>query len=64
MKEKLYSSLTKNERTGMKGLGEQEDIVITKANKGGVAVIVDVKQVEKQLNTKNYRKFQKTKINK
>ena len=63
MKEKPYSNLTKNERTSMKELSEQEDIIITKADKGGAAVIVDVKdyikEAERQLNnTKNYRKFQ------
>ena len=40
MKEKPYSNLTKNERTSMKELSEQEDIVITKANKSGAVVIV------------------------
>ena len=63
MKEKPYNNLTKNERTSMEELSEQEDIVITKAGKGGAAVIVDVrdyiKEAERQLNnTENYGKLQ------
>ena len=63
MKEKRYNNLTKSERTSMKGLSEREDIIITKADKGGAVVIVDVKdymkEVERQLNnTENYRKLQ------
>ena len=63
MKEKPYNNLTKNERTSMKKLSEREDIIITKADKGGAVVIVDVKdyikEAERQLNnTENYRKFQ------
>ena len=47
----------------MKELSEREDIIITKANKGGAVVIVGVKgyikETEWQLNnTKNYRKLQ------
>ena len=43
----------------MKELSERVDIIITKADKGGAAVIVDlkdyIKQAERQLNnTKNY----------
>ena len=63
MKEKPYNNLTKIERTSMKELSEREDIIITKADKGGAVVIVDVKdyikEAERQLNnTKNYRKLQ------
>ena len=63
MKEKPYNNLTKNERTSMKELSEREDIIITKADKGGDVVIVDVKdyikEAERQLNnTENYRKLQ------
>ena len=61
-KEKPYNNLTKNERKSMKELSEQEDITITKADKGGAVVIVDVKDYEKETerqlnNTKNYRKL-------
>ena len=63
MKEKPYNNLTKNERTSMKKLSREEDIIITKVNKGGAVVIVDVqgyiKEAERQLNNiKNYRKLQ------
>ena len=63
MKEKRYNNLTKSERTSMKELSEREDIIITKADKGGAVVIADVKdymkEVERQLNnTENYRKLQ------
>ena len=62
MKEKPYNNLTKNKRTSMKELSEREDI-ISKANKCGAVVIVDVKdyikEAEQQLNnTENYRKLQ------
>ena len=58
MKERPYNNLTKSERTSMKELSERVDIIITKADKGGAVVIVDVKdyikQAERQLNnTKN-----------
>ena len=43
MKEKPYNNLIKSERTSMKELSEREDIIITKADKGGAVVIVDVK---------------------
>ena len=61
-KEKPYSNLKKPERTSMKELSEREDIIITKADKGGAVVIVDVKdyikEAERQLNnTENYRKL-------
>ena len=59
MSEKPYNSLTKSKRTSMKELSEREDIAITKADKGGGVVIVDVKdyisEAERQLNnTENY----------
>ena len=62
MKEKPYNNLTINEGTSMKELSEREDIIITKADKGGAVVIVDVKdyikEAERQLNnTENYRKL-------
>ena len=44
MTETPYNNLTKNERTSTKERErEREDIVITKADKGGAVVIVDVK---------------------
>ena len=63
MKERPYNNLTKSERTSMKELSERVGIIITKADKGGAVVIVDVKdyikQAERQINnTKNYRKLQ------
>ena len=53
----------KRKDIGMKKLSEREDIIITKADKGGAIVIVGVKdyikETEWQLNnTKNYRKLQ------
>ena len=62
MKEKPYNNLTKSKRTSMKELSEREDVIITKADKGGAVVIVDVKdyikEAERQLNnTENYRKL-------
>ena len=61
----LSNNLTKSQRTSMKELSEREDIIITKADKGGAVVIADVKdylkEVERQLNnTENYRKLNKT----
>ena len=63
MKERPYNNQTKSERTSMKELSERVGITITKAEKGGAVVIVDVKdyikQAERQINnTKNYRKLQ------
>ena len=63
MKEKPYNNLTKNERTSMEELSEREDIIITKADKGGAVVIMDVKDYIKEAarqlnNTENYRKLQ------
>ena len=47
----------------MKELSEREDIIITKASKGGAVVIMDVKdyikETERQLNnTENFKKLQ------
>ena len=63
MKEKPCNNLTKNERRSVKELSKREDIRITKADKGGVVVIVGVKdyikEAERQLNnTENSRKLQ------
>ena len=49
MKEKPYN-LRKNEKTNMKRESEQEDIIITKADKGGAVDIVLVKNYIKNLN--------------
>ena len=63
MKEKPCNNLTKNERRSMKDLSEREDIIITKAEIIGAAIIVGVtnyiKETEQQLNnTENYKKLQ------
>ena len=42
-KRERYNNLTKSERISMTELSEREDIIITKADKGGEVVIVDVK---------------------
>ena len=60
MKEKPYNNLTKNERTSMKELSEREDIIITKADKGDAAVIVDVKDYIKEHTPKLTENFKKT----
>ena len=60
MKEKPYNNLTKNERTSMKELSEREDIIITKADKGDAAVIVDVKDYIKEHTRKLTENFKKT----
>ena len=62
IKEKPYDNLTKNQSTSMKELSEWEDIIITKADKGGAVVIVGkkdyIKEAERELNnTENYRKL-------
>ena len=53
-KKKPYNKVAKSERTSIKELSEREDIIIVKADKGGVVVIVDVKnyikEAEPQLN--------------
>ena len=64
MEEKPYNNLTKNERRSIKESSEREDIIMTKADKGGAIAIVDVKdyikEAERKLNnTENYRKRQK-----
>ena len=63
MKEKTYNNLTKKERTNMKELFEQEDIITTKADKDFTVVIADVKdyikEAKQQLsNTEIYGKLQ------
>ena len=58
------SNLSKLEQTAIKQLQERDDIVITKADKGGATVIMDVndyiKEAERQLNdTEYYKKLDK-----
>ena len=60
---KYYNNLTKGERKALKELAVWNDIIITKADKGGAVVIIDVedyvKDAEHQLNNKDaYRKLQ------
>ena len=47
-KRERYNNLTKSERISMKELSEREDTIITKADKGGEVVIVDVKDYIKE----------------
>ena len=56
-----YYNLLKGERKVLKELADQNDIIITKADKGGAVVIIDVKdyvkEAEHQLSNKyGYRK--------
>ena len=60
-KNKYYNNLLKGERKVLKELADQNDIIITKADKGGAVVIIDVKdyvkEAEHQLSNKyGYRK--------
>ena len=60
---KYYNNLTKAERKALKELAVSNDIIITKADKGGAVVIIDVedyvKDAEHQLNNKDaYKKLQ------
>ena len=58
MKQPKYSNLTKGELKALEELKSRDDIVITKADKGGTVVIMDVKdyvkEAERQLNTKEH----------
>ena len=61
-KNKYYNNLTKGERKALKELADQNDINITKADKGGAVVIIDVedyvKEAEHQLSNKDaYKKL-------
>ena len=60
MKEKPYNNLIKSERTSMKELSEREDIIITKADKGGAVVIVDVKGSTNIPNNEGIKAVKKT----
>ena len=61
-KNKYYNKLTKGEGKSLKELANRNDIIITKADKGGPVVIIDVedylKKAEHQLNSKDaYKKL-------
>ena len=60
MKEKPYNNLIKSERTSMKELSEREDIIITKADKGGAVVIGDVKGFTNIPNNEGIKAVKKT----
>ena len=47
-KNKYYNSLAKRERKTLKELADRNDIIITKADKGGVVVIIDVEDYVKE----------------
>ena len=55
-----YNNLTKGEIQGMEDLEKREDLVFTKADKGGALIIMDVKdyiaEAHRQLNDKKYYK--------
>ena len=46
-KNKYYNNLIKGEKKVLKELAGQNDIIITKADKGGAAVIIDIKDYVK-----------------
>ena len=52
-----FNKLTKGERTSFQELSERDDTVITKTDKGGAVVIIDVKyyirEAESQLKSKD-----------
>ena len=58
---KGYSNLSKGGRIAKKELSDHTDIIITKANKGGAVVIIDVKdyinEAHRQLNNKDHYKI-------
>ena len=60
---KYYNNLTKGQKKALKELADRNDIIITKADKGGAVVIIDVddyvKEAEHQLSYKvGYKKLQ------
>ena len=61
---KPFNNLTKGERTALQELSERDDIIITKADKGGAVVIMDVKdyvkEAERQLNDENNYRYYNT----
>ena len=58
---KGYNNLSKDERIAMKELSDHTDIIITKADKGGAVVFMDVKnyinEAHRQLNNKDHYKI-------
>ena len=58
---KGYSNLSKGGRIAKKELSDHTDIIITKVNKGGAVVIIDVKdyinEAHRQLNNKDHYKI-------
>ena len=58
---KGYNNLSKDERISMKELSDHTDIIITKADKGGAVVFMDVKkyinEAHRQLNNKDHYKI-------
>ena len=58
---KGYNNLSKGERIAMKVLSDHTDIIITKADKGGAVVFMDVKnyinEAHRQLNNKDHYKI-------
>ena len=57
---KGYSNLSKVERIALKEVSDRTDTIITKTNKGGAVVIMDVKgcinEAHRQLNNKDHYK--------
>ena len=47
-KNKYYNNLTKRERKALKELTDRNDIIITKVDKGGAAVIINVEDYVKE----------------
>ena len=60
-KNKYYNHSTKGERKALKELADRNDIIITKTNKGGAVVIIDVedyvKKAEHQHRIKTFTKI-------
>ena len=58
---KGYNNLSKDERIAMKELSDHTDIIITKADKGGAVVFMDIKnyinEAHRQLNNKDHYKI-------
>ena len=61
---KYYNNLTKGERKALKELADRNDIIITKADKGGAVVIIDIddyiKEAEHQLSKTVTKSFNMT----
>ena len=50
VQKRLYNNLTKQEKAAMEELKSRDDLVITKADKGGAVVIMDVDDYVKEAN--------------